>query len=298
MSLKPGLRAGRRCTGSICASSSAFRCGACRDRRRLCVLALAAVADCCSCCVYLANLAFAWTYNVGDAYIFFLPSHYVLALCAGAGVAAIVCAAVAGLRSHGCRRPRDALPARIPLAGVRHVSRQSIAAGTTVRSRCWISSPRRDASGMQRDLWRRYELAGSKRVRVFHARAKDLAFPGSRPKSFRGWTAKISTDRVREFHRRQSARSDATYWSVPGSTRSSQSARRTKAMRRRRLRSLDRTSTVSFDREHLTPLRILRPDREYPIDPAALASAWSRLTAGSDASAGSAAIHDCDRPGR
>jgi hypothetical protein len=40
--------------------------------------------------VYAANLAFAWTYNVGDAYIFFLPSHYVIALCAGAGVGAIV----------------------------------------------------------------------------------------------------------------------------------------------------------------------------------------------------------------
>jgi hypothetical protein len=40
--------------------------------------------------VYLANLGFAWTYNVGDAYIFFLPSHYVIALCCGAGVAAAV----------------------------------------------------------------------------------------------------------------------------------------------------------------------------------------------------------------
>ena len=38
---------------------------------------------------YAANLAFAWTYNVGDAYIFFLPSHYIVALCAGAGIAAI-----------------------------------------------------------------------------------------------------------------------------------------------------------------------------------------------------------------
>ena len=39
--------------------------------------------------LYAANLAFAWTYNVGDVYIFFLPSHYVVALCVGAGVAAI-----------------------------------------------------------------------------------------------------------------------------------------------------------------------------------------------------------------
>jgi hypothetical protein len=46
--------------------------------------------------LYAANLAFAWTYNVGDAYIFFLPSHYVVALSAGAGIAAItaLCARV------------------------------------------------------------------------------------------------------------------------------------------------------------------------------------------------------------
>jgi hypothetical protein len=40
--------------------------------------------------LYATALAFAWTYNVGDAYIFFLPSHYIIALCAGAGVAALV----------------------------------------------------------------------------------------------------------------------------------------------------------------------------------------------------------------
>jgi hypothetical protein len=38
--------------------------------------------------LFAGNLAFAWTYNVGDAYIFFLPAHYIVALCAGAGVAA------------------------------------------------------------------------------------------------------------------------------------------------------------------------------------------------------------------
>ena len=40
--------------------------------------------------LYLTALTFAWTYNVGDAYIFFLPSHYVVALCAGAGVAGLI----------------------------------------------------------------------------------------------------------------------------------------------------------------------------------------------------------------
>jgi hypothetical protein len=39
--------------------------------------------------LYLVNLVFAWTYNVGDVHVFFLPSHYFVALCAGAGVAAL-----------------------------------------------------------------------------------------------------------------------------------------------------------------------------------------------------------------
>lgn len=38
--------------------------------------------------MYVANMAFAWNYNVGDVHVFFLPSHYVVALCAGAGVVA------------------------------------------------------------------------------------------------------------------------------------------------------------------------------------------------------------------
>ena len=40
--------------------------------------------------IYVVNLGFAWTYNVGDAYIFFLPSHYVVAILAGAGVAGLL----------------------------------------------------------------------------------------------------------------------------------------------------------------------------------------------------------------
>jgi hypothetical protein len=39
--------------------------------------------------LYLVNLVFAWTYNVGDVHVFFLPSHYIVALCAGAGVSAL-----------------------------------------------------------------------------------------------------------------------------------------------------------------------------------------------------------------
>ncbi len=40
--------------------------------------------------LYLVNLLFAWTYNVGDVHVFFLPSHYFVALCAGGGAAALI----------------------------------------------------------------------------------------------------------------------------------------------------------------------------------------------------------------
>ena len=72
---------------------------------------------------YAANMLFAWTYNVGDAYIFFLPAHYAVALSAGAGVAAIgnlslrlwnrrAAAAIgAGLLMYPAWRAYDTLPA-------------------------------------------------------------------------------------------------------------------------------------------------------------------------------------------
>lgn len=40
--------------------------------------------------IYFANLLFAWTYNVGDVHVFFLPSHFVVALLAGAGTAFLI----------------------------------------------------------------------------------------------------------------------------------------------------------------------------------------------------------------
>ena len=57
-----------------------------------------------------ANLAFAWTYNVGDAYIFFLPSHYVVALCAGVGISV-----VGELASHAANRTIGATAATLLL---------------------------------------------------------------------------------------------------------------------------------------------------------------------------------------
>jgi hypothetical protein len=73
--------------------------------------------------IYAANVAFAWTYNVGDAYVFFLPSHYIVALCAGAGIAAvaalvsrvlnrtIAAAATVALLLYPAWRGHDTLPA-------------------------------------------------------------------------------------------------------------------------------------------------------------------------------------------
>jgi hypothetical protein len=75
--------------------------------------------------LYVSALMFAWTYNVGDAYIFFLPSHYIVALCAGAGVAALIWLAgtlfprpfslAPRLRAAALRRGRLA-PSPLPLA--------------------------------------------------------------------------------------------------------------------------------------------------------------------------------------
>jgi hypothetical protein len=42
---------------------------------------------------YLVSVLFAYTYNVGDVHVFFLPSHLFVALAAGAGVAASLAAA-------------------------------------------------------------------------------------------------------------------------------------------------------------------------------------------------------------
>ena len=72
--------------------------------------------------LYAANLAFAWTYNVGDAYIFFLPSHYAVALCAGAGVRVGREVVVAPVESQRRNVHRDGVAALSGMARVRHVS--------------------------------------------------------------------------------------------------------------------------------------------------------------------------------
>ena len=72
--------------------------------------------------LYAANLAFAWTYNVGDAYIFFLPSHYAVALWAGAGTAAIAALTATHVQSHDRRSRESRCCCSIRVARIRHVS--------------------------------------------------------------------------------------------------------------------------------------------------------------------------------
>ena len=48
---------------------------------------------------WLVSALFAYTYNVGDAHVFFLPSHVFVALAAGCGVALLLQAAATRQRA-------------------------------------------------------------------------------------------------------------------------------------------------------------------------------------------------------
>ena len=172
---------------SASAVRSAWGCAR-GDRLLLRAVALAAARASCSCSLYAANLAFAWTYNVGDAYIFFLPSHYVVALCAGAGVAAIAALSRASVESRGrdrggalfllypAWRGYDTFPA---------VDRSWDGAPCS----CSMSSLRTaiSSSPSGRRLRSRRELAGTERGRVLHARAQAGRARGSSLRSSSGW---------------------------------------------------------------------------------------------------------------
>jgi hypothetical protein len=56
-----------------------------------------------SAAAYLLSLAFAYTYNVGDAHVFFLPSHLFVALWAGCGAVALLDGLTPRLRSSPAR---------------------------------------------------------------------------------------------------------------------------------------------------------------------------------------------------
>ena len=121
------------------------------------------------------------------------------------------------------------------------------------------------------------------------------AFPGSRPKSFRGWIARISPIAF-GVSSRPISEIGREVLVGPGCLQEAPVARVP-----RPLPAEIRWWIASFDRFRVEPhtrSAILRPDREYPIDPAALASAWRRLTAGSERSRNLRQFTIVDRPGR
>jgi hypothetical protein len=53
--------------------------------------------------IYVISTAFAFTYNVGDTHVFFLPGHYITALCAGVAVAGLARVVRSGVPTAGMR---------------------------------------------------------------------------------------------------------------------------------------------------------------------------------------------------
>ncbi len=233
--------------------------------------------------MYAANLAFAWTYNVGDPYIFFLPAHYVVALCAGGGIAAIT-------------------------AGLSRMSNSTIATAAGILCLAYPA-------------WRGYDTFPAV-DRSWDTRAvkllTDFTMPPpsattSSPKaaiygSDSNWQVQNAIDYFMQHHR------PGIPWFVTDELSWLESSEVTETFntfiranheigrevlagpgvlqalhslgyqgRAEELRETDPfASRVSAVREG-TPyaLAILRPDREYPIDGVMLGAAWSRLTGGS-----------------
>ena len=223
--------------------------------------------------VYLANLGFAWTYNVGDAYIFFLPSHYVLALLAGAGLAAIVW-----------------LLAR--------VSNRALA--TAVGALCLVYP-----------AWRGYDTFPAI-DRSWDNRATELLDRFTATRAVYGVDTNWQIQNAFEYFM-EARRPDVPWFHTEelewfadddGATRFAQFVADNAAAGRNvvagpgvvsRLEHIDYQGAVKLSDplgwfesrvRSVAPgtpyvLAVLRPDHEYPIDETALASAWSWVTAGS-----------------
>ena len=110
----------RRCTGSTCGSSSASAGAAARGRRPGAARATRprAAPSCCSRSTS-STLVFAFSYNVGDAHVFYLPSHLIVALLAAPGVA------LAGRLDAATHAPLAAVARSSLYAGARALSRLS-----------------------------------------------------------------------------------------------------------------------------------------------------------------------------
>jgi hypothetical protein len=224
--------------------------------------------------LYAANLAFAWTYNVGDVYIFFLPSHYVIALCAGAGIAAVVALAArtanrgvavtigALLLVYPAWRGYDTLPA-VDRSGDR-------------RAEQLLDEFTRDAAAV-------YGVDTNWQVQNAFEYFMRKRHPGT-PWFYTGefeWLERADAgERFRTFVN-ANVDIDRTMLVAPGVYRKLTELGYNGEVRLagKPRDFTDRVKSIPTGTPYV--LGILRPDREYPIDAAELGSAWSWLTGGS-----------------
>jgi hypothetical protein len=241
--------------------------------------------------LYAANLAFAWTYNVGDAYIFFLPSHYVVALCAGAGVAAVAAllgrvsnrtvatGVAAGLLLYPVWRGYDTFPA---------VDRSWDDRAMTLLEEFTTPSPpvsSRDAPAgtvfgadtnwqVQNafEYFMRERRPGSPWFTTHELEWLERGNAGERFQKLIDANLEIGREvlvapgvsrRLRALGYDEAV-GDVRFLEAPRGPRDAFS---------------DQVRSVAVGTPYV--LGILRPDREYPLDPIGLQSAWSWLTGGS-----------------
>ncbi len=238
--------------------------------------------------LYLTNLIFAWTYNVGDAYIFFLPSHYIVALCAGAGIAAIVSlisrisnrtvATVIGALCvlYPAWRGYDTFPA---------VDRSADNRAAALLEQ-FTSPPRPEAPAIYGvdTNWQ------AQNAFEYFMRERRPGTPWFTTEELPWLEAGNVTERFENFieANREIGREVLL---TPGVYNTLSALGYTAGAAVGDVGILKETPPSPYDAltertmavRDGTPyaLAILRPDREYPLDKRALASAWSRLTAGS-----------------
>lgn len=236
--------------------------------------------------LYLASLIFAWTYNVGDAYIFFLPSHYILALCAGAGVAAIVAltsrisnrtlGTVVGMLCllYPAWRGYDTFPAVDRSSDNRAVA---LLEQFTIPPRTGDLQPRPHADAI-------YGVDTNWQVQnafEYFMRARKPGTPWFTTDELEWFQDPDLPERFETFidanrdMGREILVAPGVYRTLPpGLFTVTEPPRPGNALMEHTMAVRDGTPYA---------LGILRPDREYPLNTAILASAWSRVTAGSAA---------------
>ncbi len=229
---------------------------------------------------YAANLAFAWTYNVGDAYIFFLPSHYVVALCAGAGIAALAAiimrmsnrtlagAASVALLLYPAWRGYDTLPAVDRSADRR--AEELLDAFTSDTTAVYGV----DTNWQVQNAFEYFMRERRPGMPWFYTEELTWLHEGNVAERFQklidanreiGRDVLVAPGVPRRLRELGSAGgvSDIPFVESPAARRDA---------------FVDRVTSVPAGTPYV--LGILRPDREYPVDAVALRSAWFSLTGG------------------